>query len=287
MTLRPSSSVAIAVAVSLALVGCGPTKRHDDLLDSPVSGSDSGAHGPDAAPQMISLTTAGGLGSRLVDGNGKALYFYANDVAGSDIATFSGATWPAFFAPAFTVGAGLSDADFVNIGDQGPAQTTWKGRPLYYYENDTANTITGDGIDGLWFVARDYDLFFATSSTITPQGGSLDSPFLTDGAGRSVYVFSSDTRGTGTGAPTSACSPPCLVVWPQWQAPATLTGLALPSTITAANLTSFTNASMLQFVYMGWPLYYYASDTKPGQLLGAGVTGWFTVNGAWNGTLAP
>jgi predicted lipoprotein with Yx(FWY)xxD motif len=281
MTLRTSLFV---LAVPFALVACSGNNHDKTAPDAAgSSGSDSGSGSGSAT---IALTSDGNLGSRLVDANGKTLYFFVNDVAGAGTSTYSGSAWPVFDASTITVGSGLDASDFAEIGSGTSAQTTWKGRPLYYFANDTsASPTAGEGIAGRWFVARDYDLFFGAASTVTPQGGSAEAPFVTDGAGRTVYMYTKDTPGVNGGSPTSACTSGCLTHWPIWQAPTSLSGLALPSTMQPANLTSFTNASETQFVFMGWPLYYYASDTKPGQVAGAGVADWYAVNVSWDGTV--
>lgn len=281
--------LAFILSIPTAAIACSNTPSNKATPDGPVAHPDApeGTHDGPPSTAAVTLTTSGSLGQRLVDADGKTLYFFVNDVAGTGSSTYSGAAWPPFTTAAGSVGSGLSPNDFAQIDrGGGVSQTTWKGRPLYYYASDSMATPTaGEGIGGRWFVARDYDLFFGASSSVTPQGGSADAPFLTDGAGRTVYVFQEDTRGVNGGAPTSACSGECASFWPLWPAPSSLSGLALPSTIVTTNLTAFTNASQSQYVYLGWPLYYYASDTSPGQVAGAGVADWYAVDGGWNGTM--
>ncbi|HUJ61330.1 MAG TPA: hypothetical protein VLX92_22655 [Kofleriaceae bacterium] len=272
------------IGIALALGACGGNTTNKSAPDAPAAMPDA------SGPPNLTLTTQGSLGARLVDSQGKTLYFFANDIAGSNASTYSGAAWPVFDVQTPIVGEGLSASDFGRFDRGGGAfQTTWKGRPLYYYANDTSAAPTaGEGIGGRWFVARAYDLFFGANSTVTPQGSTAaDAPFLTDGAGRTLYVYAADTRGVSGGAPTSACGTGCLAHWPLWPAPASLTGLALPSTVQAANLTSFTNtnASQSQFVYLGWPLYYYATDTSAGEVAGASIPSWYTASPGWNGTM--
>jgi predicted lipoprotein with Yx(FWY)xxD motif len=265
----------------LGLTGAACGSDANNSADAPSS---------DGAAAAITLSTAGSVGAHLVDSQGKTLYFYANDVAGSNATACTGAcltTWPAFDANAPTVGSGLTAMDFGRFDRGGGTfQATWKGRPLYYFSNDTATAPTaGEGTGGRWFVARAYNLFVAANATVTPQGGAAaNAPFLTNGAGRSVYVFQNDTRGAAGGAPTSACAaPPCSTNWPLWEKPATLTDVVLPSTIQAADVTAFTNGGKQQFVFKGWPLYFYGADDVPGKVAGAGVASWRAVSGSWNG----
>jgi len=278
----------LALALFVAATGCS---------DDKASNAPDAAVAADAAQTAtVSLSTAGTLGAHLVDKDNKALYFYVPDVVLSTKSTCNAGcvgNWPVFNAPSPTVGDGLTAADFGSITrDDGSTQTTWKGRPLYYYGADTAGTTAGEAKGGIWFVARAYNLFFATNAAVTPAGAAIGTPFLTNGAGRSLYVFKNDTRGVSGGAPTSACTAAandCVTKWPVWEKPATLTTVVLPSTIPAADVTSFTNPNpaKVQFVYKGWPTYFFNADTAAGQVAGASVspTTWFAVAPGFNGPL--
>ena len=95
--------------------------------------------------------------------------------------------------------------------------------------------------------------------------------WLTDSAGRTLYVY---TRDKGT---TSECYGACAKVWP----PLTTAG---PVTISGKytvqrdlGVTTRTDGTK-QVTYGGHPLYYYQGDTAPGQTKGQGVGGvWFLV----------
>jgi predicted lipoprotein with Yx(FWY)xxD motif len=275
--------VGLVVAASTA---CGNDQTSSAKPDaSPSADSPRPSGDAPSGTANIKLTTDS-LGSRLVDADGKTLYFFANDLARANASTYSGAAWPAFDVQSPVVDTGLSAGDFGRFDRGGGVyQTTWKGRPLYYYANDSSSAPTaGEGLGGRWFVARDYSLFFGANSGITPKGGTAaNGPFLTDAAGRTLYVYGADTRGTNGHAPTSACGAGCLSAWPVFSMPS---GTAvLPSTLQAANVTTFTNGGAQQAVYKGWPLYYFASDTAAGQVAGASIPSWYPVAGAWDATL--
>ena len=270
--------------LTIALVlgtGCGSDNKATP--DAPVVTPDA----PPPPAAAISLSADG----HLVDSAGKTLYVFANDVPGA--ATNCGgtnngcvATWPLFYVANPTVGTGLTASDFTSITPGGMSQTAWKGRPLYYHTGDSATAPTsGENVGpGRWFVARAYNLYFGANAAVTPLGSTAaNAPFFTNGAGRTLYAFKNDVRGTATTPPT-ANGP--LAVWPAWVAPASLSSLVLPSTITASDVTSFTNAGMQQFAYKGWPLYFYSADTMPGQVAGAAVNPlvWKAVNIGWDGT---
>lgn len=279
----------LALALFVAATGCSDDKA-SNAPDAAVSDASQTA-------TTVSLSTTG----HLVDKDGKTLYFYVNDVASGNPQLSKCAVgtcltkWPAFDAQSPTVGTGLTATDFGRFdrGDGTGFQATWKGRPLYYYSLDASvGATTGDGVGGIWFVARAYNLFFAADTTVTPQGGTAaGTPFLTNGAGRSVYVFKSDTRATGGGDPVSKCRPDdasqaaCVAAWTIWDKPATVTTPVFPSTITATDVTFFTNSGKTQFVYKGWPLYFFNADANAGQVAGAMRPNWYAVNPAFSGTL--
>lgn len=287
MTIQTRFLLAASLA---AFAACGDDGKDTPIDAAPVDTASPPIDTPPAATSL-SLATTGGLGAHLVDKDGKSLYFFANDVPGTSKSAFTGATWPPFDVQSPTVGAGLTATDFGRFDRGGGVfQATWKGRPLYYFANDTAATPTaGEATGGRWFVARAYNLFFAADATVTPQGGAAASaPFLTNGAGRSLYITSQDTRGVGATDPASYCKDAgnaCATTWPLWEKPATLTDVVVPSTITATDLTTFTSLGKQQFAYKGWPLYFFGADTMPGQVVGATKPTWYAVNPAWNGSL--
>jgi predicted lipoprotein with Yx(FWY)xxD motif len=244
-----------------------------------------------------------------VDSTGQALYFFANDVAGTKTSACTVATctaiWSAFDVQSPTLGANLTATDFDRFDRGGAAfQTTWKGRPLYHYIAENGATTTAgenfSGAPGRWFVARAYNLFFesigATATKpvtpeATPPGTSPGAPFFTNGGGRSVYVFKNDTRATATVPAVNNCTPiaACNALWTPWTKPATVAG---PSTVLPADITTtqvtFNGATVQQFVYKGWPLYFFNADVNPGQVAGdsypnATTPLWHAINVTWDG----
>ena len=88
-------------------------------------------------------------------------------------------------------------------------------------------------------------------------------PTLVDSQGRTLYLFEKDqTR-------ASTCNGACASVWP----PLTTNGKPhAQAGISAAKLgTTKRNDGKLEVTYDGHPLYYYVSDTEPGQLSGEGL----------------
>ncbi|MDR3607138.1 MAG: hypothetical protein P4M08_07145 [Oligoflexia bacterium] len=89
--------------------------------------------------------------------------------------------------------------------------------------------------------------------------------FLTDGLGKSLYVFSLDTNGN------SNCTGNCSQVWP----PVTVAAGQTPNAganVQASLLGTITLADgSTQVTYNSLPLYYYTGDASPGQSNGEGL----------------
>lgn len=92
------------------------------------------------------------LGNYLADPNGLPLYTYNADTAGVSKCTGSClSTWPIYNA---TTTSGLpKDIGTITRTDNGQAQYTYKGMPLYYFTGDSAGRIMGDAVSG-FYVAK-------------------------------------------------------------------------------------------------------------------------------------
>jgi predicted lipoprotein with Yx(FWY)xxD motif len=107
----------------------------------------------------------------------------------------------------------------------------------------------------------------AAAATITVATTSLGD-VLADADGRTLYVFAKDAQDT------SNCTGGCLQLWPRY-APATVTA---GDGVDASALGSFGVDGVQQATVAGQPLYYYASDTGPGDVNGQGVgDNWWVV----------
>jgi predicted lipoprotein with Yx(FWY)xxD motif len=285
MHMRTRSILGLALSVVVAACGDDGGSAAPDARPAI-----DGALAVDAAPAALTLSSAGTLGARLVDKDGKSLYFFANDTpgAGASACPAPCAMWPAFDIQSPTVGDGLTATDFSRFDKGGGVfQATWKGRPLYYFANDTtAGATGGEATAGRWFVARAYNLFFAASAAVTPAGGAAaNAPFFTNGAGRSLYITTKDTPAAGATPPVVGCTGGCATTWPLWEKPAALTTVIVPSTVTATDLASFTVDAKQQFTYKGYPMYFFGADDAPGKVAGAAVDTWHAVAVGFTGTL--
>ena len=114
-----------------------------------------------------------------------------------------------------------------------------------------------------------------TPASSAPAGGSVATTvdvhtsngesFLTDGSGRSLYLFASDS------ATKSTCSAACATAWPP------LTATAAPTAGVGASASDLGTISRSggakQVTYAGHPLYYFVGDKAAGQTNGEGVNG--------------
>lgn len=94
--------------------------------------------------------------------------------------------------------------------------------------------------------------------------------FLTDSQGMTLYIFKKDSPGK------SVCAGPCVVKWPLYFRQM----VAVPEGVNAGNFGAITREDgKQQTTYKALPLYYYAGDKAPGDVLGQGLGDvWFVAN---------
>jgi predicted lipoprotein with Yx(FWY)xxD motif len=100
-----------------------------------------------------------------------------------------------------------------------------------------------------------------TGTVITTHAGSAGT-FLTDGSGRTVYLWAKD------GMNSSDCSGACAAAWPPVPATGTLTAGGGAKASDLGTITRSGGAK--QATYDGHPLYYFVGDSGPGQTAGQG-----------------
>jgi predicted lipoprotein with Yx(FWY)xxD motif len=106
-----------------------------------------------------------------------------------------------------------------------------------------------------------------------PPGGLLVGtnafvgPYLTDLAGLTLYIYGADFPGDCNYAPISNCYGDCAQAWMPFDAH----DRSLPATLDPANFGDLDRGDGThQTTYLGWPLYYYKSDTAPNMINGQG-----------------
>jgi predicted lipoprotein with Yx(FWY)xxD motif len=102
-------------------------------------------------PQTVKTNTASL--SILTDSKGMTLYTFDKDKPGvSNCNDGCAVKWPPLFAKADAKGEGQFS---VIKRTDGKAQWAYKGMPLYFWFKDKAKgDVSGDGVKGVWHVAR-------------------------------------------------------------------------------------------------------------------------------------
>jgi len=111
------------------------------------------------------------------------------------------------------------------------------------------------------------------------QNDTLGS-FLVDDKSMTLYLFTKDTPNT------SVCYDKCATAWP----PLLTTGspIAGDGVDTSKLGTTKRTDGSVQATYNGWPLYYYAKDKAPGDVVGQDVGGvWYVVSAAGEKVTSP
>jgi len=116
----------------------------------------------------------------------------------------------------------------------------------------------------------------------TVQVGKNDAlgSFLVDDKGMTLYLFTKDSPNTTT------CYDQCATNWP----PLLTTGAPVAGEgVDASKFGTITRTDgTVQVTYNGWPLYFYAKDAAPGDVVGQNVGDvWFVVSPASEQVMAP
>jgi predicted lipoprotein with Yx(FWY)xxD motif len=128
--------------------------------------------------------------------------------------------------------------------------------PAYGGNGSTTGSASGDTTAG----GNPYRAVPASTGAVSVKVATSGlGSFLTDGHGRTLYLF---TRDTGN---MSSCTGGCASVWP---AVTSSTAAQVGTGASASLLGTASNASGQQITYNGHPLYYYVGDVNPGDTNG-------------------
>ena len=121
---------------------------------------------------------------------------------------------------------------------------------------------------------------WSASIEITTASKAPFGTYLTDGSGRTVYMFTADKNGM------SACTGPCVTPWP----PVLTTGAPTAgSGVQASALGTMKRGSDEQVTYDGRPLYFFIRDKSAGSTAGDGIThfggSWYVLSPSGKGIL--
>jgi predicted lipoprotein with Yx(FWY)xxD motif len=113
------------------------------------------------APQTTVTVRSSAYGKILFDGQGRALYAFACDPHGRSVCKGACAkAWPPYIAKRRPGAATSVKSSLLGTTKRanGSLQATYRGRPLYYYVNDTRpGQVTCQNVSsygGLWLVLR-------------------------------------------------------------------------------------------------------------------------------------
>ncbi|MFT3826674.1 MAG: hypothetical protein QM731_22320 [Chitinophagaceae bacterium] len=239
----------IAIAMTLGIIACHKSS------DTPV--------------MDVQLKSSAQYGQVLTDSAGRTLYFFSLDANGSSGCTGGCLTvWPVFYKATLRLSAGLNSSDFGTITrSDGKPQTTYKGWPLYYYQNDVnAGDINGEAVNNVWFVAKpDYTVMLANIQLVGQNGVQYNSQlqpgqgvtqYITDAWGHTLYSFSPDKFKKNTFTKSDFSNN---TVWPI----DTIQSVQyMPSILSKADFDTAIVFGKVQITYKGWPLYYYGKDSS-------------------------
>jgi predicted lipoprotein with Yx(FWY)xxD motif len=300
------------IVLAVALAGCAAPAQAPAATQAPPAPTDMppaatqapAATAPAAGATMaatVMLTDNTQLGSFLADDKGMSLYLYTKDTPNtSNCYDKCAAAWPPLLTNGAPVAGSGVDASLLGTTTRtdGSTQVTYNGWPLYYYAKDQkAGDVTGQNVGSVWFVvSAKGDMIGAEGASASSGSGSASTPtaapvssgasmaatvtltqngqlgsFLADDKGMTLYLFTKDTPNT------SNCYNSCAQLWP----PLLTNGAPVAGSGVDASLLGTTTRTdgSTQVTYNGWPLYYYAPDTKPGDVTGQNVGSvWFVVS---------
>lgn len=230
----------------------------------------------------IKLSTHSTHGEILTDADDKTLYFFSNDTEGMSMCAGGCLeVWPVFYAEVITTDDGLETEDFATITrEDGAKQTTYKGRPLYYFASDAnAGDTKGDGINDVWFVAKtDYSLMYVNAQLLGNDGknyvinedgqyveGEGKTMYITDSNGRTLYIFTKDKEDTNVFTNEEFSNNN---IWPIYYTEID----RLPSVLNKVDFGAIkVHGQRDQLTYKGWPVYQFGNDTEKGDNKGVSV----------------
>ena len=233
--------------------------------------------GPIFTAALVNLSTEGLLGAHLVDNSGRVQYLYTRDE--KSVSNCSGncaLSWPPLLSvDAPTAGDGVTaDRLSTTVRADGSKQVTYNGWPLYYYAKDVkpGGTVGQDRGD-VWYLLGPDGGPIQTSAAVTLSASAMYGDILTTVGGRSIYLYTRDEP------LVTNCSGGCARSWPPiLTVDAPTAGEGVDGTL--LGVISRGDGSK-QVTYNGWPLYLYANDEKPGDVVGqARGEVWYVLNAA-------
>ena len=178
---KPINLLAAALAASLAalsVAACGGSGSNNN-----ATAATGAPKAPDGTAATIGVASTS-LGNVLVDSQGRTIYLFQKD-SGTKSAC-SGAcavAWPPVRTSAKpTVGSGLTASKVgTTPRSDGKPQVTYKGHPLYLFQNDqNAGDANGQGVNAFgaaWYVMSPAGDAITTSGSSSNTGGGSSSGY--------------------------------------------------------------------------------------------------------------
>ncbi|GLZ29358.1 hypothetical protein Lesp02_15480 [Lentzea sp. NBRC 105346] len=268
MTTRTRVAV-FAVAAAIGLVGLAACNVQ----------SNQGTPTPVAQQQQAAVAKTAevkDLGPVLADDKGFTLYRFDKDTTEPVVSNCDGdcaGAWPPVIVQSedVTVEGVAKELVSTYARKDGSRQLVIAGHPQYRFAKDTApGEAKGQGAQGVWFAT-------------TPDGGKAGAvagtgvvsglgTVVTGPEGKTLYRFDKDSAKPSV----SNCDGDCAKAWPPLVVTTdkpTVAGVA-PSLVGTVQRKDGSK----QLTIAGWPQYYFAKDSKPGEAKGQGAQGvWFAT----------
>ena len=150
----------VALIASLAACSGGERREAADTTTPSAAVPAPSAVPNIAAGARLAVAEKSGIGRYLTDAQGRSVYLFLKDVGDSSSCYDAcAAAWPPLLATGGTVaGDSALRTDLLGMSERrdGATQVTYKGAPLYYYEDDKQpGDITGQGKEefgGKWYL---------------------------------------------------------------------------------------------------------------------------------------
>ncbi len=229
-----------------------------------VSAAPMAAHAATGTTVKLGKTP---LGNVLLDSKGLTLYMFTKDTKDTSVCYGQcEVAWPPLLTDGTPIaGKGLKASLLgTTTRKDGKLQVTYNGLPLYYWYLDfKVGDVLGQDVGKVWYVmAADGSVI----KTIIGRVGVAKTPLgdvLVGNSGRTLYMFSKDTKNTST------CYDQCATNWP----PLLTEVVPVADKGTTRSLIGTTKRTdgKLQVTYAGMPLYYWINDKAAGDVTGQAV----------------
>ena len=231
--------------------------------------------GPKQNNAIVKVSEHPDLGTILTDASNRTLYLFTVDERDQPNCLHGCAmAWPPLLTRGdSTAGEGIAGGRLTSVTrDDGSEQITYNGWPLYYYALDQRpGDARGQNSGLIWYVVSTYGGPIQTNAVVKTSDYPGLGTILTEASGRTVYLFNMDEPDK------SLCTGGCALAQPPLL---TVGDPTADEGVASGRLDSIRREDgYIQVTYDGQPLYYYATDKLPGDIMGQGVgDAWFVVS---------